>query len=331
MTVTNHEWSTGMELYLATKNGVLFAHNPNGTWQTEKRGLDGRIVTTIIAREGVILAGTTDGIFRSDDCGASWFEQSHGLTERHVRWLGFHPDISDCEFAGTEPAALFVSQDGGESWAERAEVAELRDHLGWWLPYSPEAGCVRGFAFHGQHLFAAVEVGGLLCSDDGGDSWQLAAGSDGQPKFGQPAAGLIHPDVHSIAVHPNSHNLLYAPTGGGFYRSQNGGSSWWGAFLSCYVRAVWVNPENSEEMVLGPAENASGQNGRIEHSTDGGKIWQRLTEPHNRNMVERFVPAGGNLFAVMSNGELWHSPLPQQNWVPILPQSTQIKAASQMM
>jgi photosystem II stability/assembly factor-like uncharacterized protein len=247
-----------------------------------------------------------------------------------VRWLGFHPDISDCEFAGTEPAALFVSRDGGESWVERPEVAELRDQFNWWLPYSPEAGCVRGFAFHGQHLFAAVEVGGLLCSDDGGDSWQLADGSDGHPQFGQPADGLIHPDVHSIEVHPSSHNLLYAPTGGGFYRSQNGGVSWQGTYLNCYVRAVWVNPENSEEMVLGPAENASGKNGRIEYSTDGGQTWQRVTEPQNRNMVERFVPVGHNLVAVMSNGELWHTPLPEQNWTTILPQDTKINAACQI-
>ncbi len=319
-----------MELFLATKNGVLRAHNADGSWQTEKRGLDGRIVTSIIAREGVILAGTTDGIYRSDDCGETWYEQSYGLSERHVRWLGFHPDISDCEFAGTEPAALFVSHDGGENWEERPEVAELRDQFGWWLPYSPEAGCVRGFASHGQHLFAAVEVGGLLCSDDGGDSWQLADGSDGRPQFGQPAVNLIHPDVHSIEVHPSSHNLLYAPTGGGFYRSHNGGVSWQGVYLNCYVRAVWVNPENSEEMVLGPAENASGKNGRIEHSIDGGQTWQRLTEPQQRNMVERFVPVGENLFAVMSNGELWHTPLPAQNWNTILPKEAKINAACQM-
>ncbi|MAT97028.1 MAG: hypothetical protein CL608_07795 [Anaerolineaceae bacterium] len=320
-----------MELFLATKNGVLQAHNTNGAWQTEKRGLDGRTVTSIIAREGVILAGTTDGIFRSDDCGVTWYEQSNGLTERHVRWLGFHPDISDCEFAGTEPAALFVSQDGGENWEERPEVAELRDQFNWWLPYSPEAGCVRGFAFHGQHLFAAVEVGGLLCSDDGGDSWQLADGSDGRPQFGQPGNGLIHPDVHSIEVHPSSHNPLYAPTGGGFYRSQNGGVSWQGAYLNCYARAVWVNPEDSEEIILGPADNSSGRNGRIEHSTDGGQTWQQHTEPQNRNMVERFVPVGDNIFAIMSNGALWHTPLPEQKWTTILPQATKINAACQMV
>lgn len=315
-----------MELFLATENGVSFAQ-PNGdAWTTEPRGLDGRTVTSIMAREGVILVGTTDGIFRSDDWGASWSEQSQGLSQRHVRWLAFHHDISDLAFAGTEPAALFVSRDGGASWVERPEVADLRDKFGWWLPYSPEAGCVRGFAFHGEHAFAAVEVGGLLHSDDNGRAWQLAEGSNGRPQFGRPAAGLLHPDVHSIAVHPSSHQLLYAPTGGGFYRSTDGGQSWHRAYRACYARAVWVNPANSEEMVLGPAEDASGRNGRIEHSTDGGQTWQPLTEPQNRNMVERFVAIDGNLFAVMSNGALWHSPLPQQTWTSILPPSTQINA-----
>lgn len=316
-----------MNLYLATQNGVWLAQSSAGSWQLEPRGLNGRNVTSIIAREGVILAGTTDGIFRSDDEGASWYEQSNGLTERHVRWLAFHPDISDLEFAGTEPAAIFVSEDGGESWEERPEVAQLRDQFNWWLPYSPEAGCVRGFAFHGQHVFAAVEVGGLLCSDDGGGSWQLAEGSDGQPKFGQPAAGRIHPDVHSIEVHPSSHHLLFAPTGGGFYASANGGSSWRPLYANCYVRAVWLHPENSRELVLGVAEGPSGRNGRIEHSTDGGQTWQPLTEPQPHNMVERFVQAGSQLFAVMSSGDLWHSLLPQQNWTAVLPKTTQINAA----
>ena len=319
-----------MELFLATQNGVWLTYNRAGQWQTEARGLNGRTVTSIIAREGVILAGTTSGIFRSDDLGANWYDQSHGLTEKHVRWLAYHPDISDLEFAGTEPAALFVSRDGGENWVERPEVAELRDQFGWWLPYSPEAGCVRGFAFHGQHAFAAVEVGGLLCSDDGGDSWQLADGSDGRPEFGTPAAGLIHPDVHSIVVHPSSHNLLYAPTGGGFYHSSNGGVSWQALYANCYVRGVWVNPANSQEMVLGVAENAGGRNGRIEHTTDGGQTWQPLTQPQPRNMVERFVHADDQLFAVMSNGALWHAPQPSQTWTEILPLATKIEAACQM-
>ena len=67
-----------------------------------------------------------------------------------------------------------------------------------------ESGCVRGFAVHGNRLYAAVEVGGLLRSDDAGKTWGLVAGSNGRPQFGRPPAKQIHPDVHSVAVHPSS-------------------------------------------------------------------------------------------------------------------------------
>ncbi|KAA3664615.1 MAG: hypothetical protein DWQ04_04840, partial [Chloroflexi bacterium] len=263
-----------MLLYLATKSGLKIAEQVSDDWRVVGKGLAGQHVTSVIAREGVILAGTTNGIFRSDDGGVYWFEVSNGLNVRHVRWMAFHPDISDCEFAGTEPAGLFVSQDGGEAWQERLEVADLRDQFEWWLPYSPEAGCVRGFAFHGSRAYAAVEVGGLLRSDDGGVSWALAEGSNGRPQFITPTSGNLHADVHSVAVHPSSADLVFAPTGGGFYVSQDGGASWDLRYPNCYVRAVWVDPADPARMVLGPAKNSSGRTGRIEVSHDGGMRWE---------------------------------------------------------
>ncbi len=315
-----------MQLFLATKTGVTIAEQQQAGWQVVGEGLAEHQVTTIIAREGVILAGTRDGIFRSDDGGQSWAEASRGLGVRHVRWLAFHPDISDREFAGTEPAALFVSTDGGGTWQERPEVAALREQFGWWLPYSPEAGCVRGFAFHGQRAYAAVEVGGALLSDDGGQTWALAPGSNGRPQFGRPAADLVHPDVHSVVVHPTAADLVFAPTGGGFYASQDGGASWRPLYADCYVRAVWVDPADPARMVLGPAENASGQNGRIEVSDDGGETWQETAVTWNRNMVERFKPFGEHLFAIFANGELLHTRIPNGQtdlttltWASILP------------
>src|SRR6266581_4561827 len=143
-------------LIVATGHGI-FTYERNGNdWRARARGLDGQNVTSAIAREGVILAGTTNGVFRSDDSGEKWHAGSSGLHTRHVRWMAFHPDLSDYEFVGTEPAAIFVSHNGGGSWRECPEVAQLRDAHGWMLPYSPEAGCVRGFTFHGTRAYAAV-------------------------------------------------------------------------------------------------------------------------------------------------------------------------------
>jgi photosystem II stability/assembly factor-like uncharacterized protein len=315
-----------MELYLATNNGFVVIEGNGSGWQVVRPGLEGHNVTSLIAREGVILAGTTDGLFASEDGGRTWAERSNGLAHRHVRWLAYHPDVSDFELAGTEPAAIFVSQDGGASWHGRREVEQLRKQYGWWLPYSPGAGCVRGFAVQGSRMYAAVEVGGLLRSDDAGGTWRLAEGSDGRPQFGQPPPNFIHPDVHSVESHSASPDLVFAPTGGGFYVSEDGGITWACRYDDCYVRAVWVDPADASHLILGPSEGPDGRHGRIEQSHDGGRTWTRLSEPQAYDMVERFYQAGQTLFAVMAEGGLWAADLRQLAWQPILPDLPHINA-----
>lgn len=321
------------KLIFATEQGIVTCEREDDVWRESMRGLTDQHVTSVIAREGVILAGTENGVFRSDDEGQTWEAASNGLTARHIRWMAFHPDISDLEFAGTEPARIFVSHDGGESWRSCDEVARLRDQFKWSLPYSPEAGCVRGFAFHGSRAYAAVEVGGVLVSIDNGETWGLAEGSDGNPSFEGPPEPFIYPDVHSIEVHPSSPDLVYAPTGGGFYRSKDGGKTWT-LFYDCYCRAVWMDPHNPDHLILGPADYVD-SNGRVEESRDGGQNWSLasngLKVPWRRGMVERFFQADNELFAVLSNGQLLSAPLSTLEWHRILPNVTNVNAITRMV
>ncbi len=318
------------KMLLATEQGLVICEREGDDWRAAARGLADRRLTSVIAREGVILAGAPEGVFRSDDLGQTWREANAGLTTRHVRWLAFHPDISDFEFVGVEPAGIFVSRDGAETWRACPEVARLRDKHQWFLPYSPEAGCVRGFAFHGARAYAAVEVGGVLRSDDAGETWRLAEGSDGDPDLDGPPEPFIYPDVHSISVHPTSANLVFAPTGGGFYRSTDGGRTWV-CLYDCYCRAVWVDPVDPDHLILGPAEGVD-SNGRIEVTRDGGRTWASastgLTVPWRRGMVERFAQAGGELLAVLSNGQLLCAPLATLEWRRILPEINRVAAVA---
>jgi photosystem II stability/assembly factor-like uncharacterized protein len=321
------------ELILATEQGIVICERDVDNWKESIRALKDYSVTSAIAREGVILAGTQDGIFRSDDEGKTWEEISNGLTDRHVRWMAYHPDISDLEFAGTEPANIFVSNNGGESWRACPEVAQLRDQFKWSLPYSPEAGCVRGFAFNGSRVYAAVEVGGVLVSDNNGETWQLAEGSDGNPDLEGPPEPFIYPDVHSLEVHRSSPDLVYAPTGGGFYRSNDGGKTW-KLFYDCYCRAVWVDANDAEHIILGPADGVD-RNGRIEASRDGGQTWSMasngLQVPWRRGMVERFFQRDSELFAILSNGQVMIAPLSNLEWNRLLPGITGVNAMTSML
>jgi hypothetical protein len=320
-------------LYLATDHGVAIIENDGG-WHIVRTSLEGHQVTSVTSHPGVVLAGTTDGIFRSEDEGHTWQEASQGLQHRHIRWLVSHPDNPGYTLAGTEPAGIFISRDNGASWQGHPEVEQLRHQHGWSLPYSPEAGCVRGFALHGSRAYAAVEVGGVLVSTlepgAGAAHWELARGSNGDPSMRNIPAAFIHPDVHSIQVHPSSADLVFAPTGGGFYRSTDGGRTW--QFLyDCYCRAVWADPQDAEHMLLGPADGVD-RNGRIEETRDGGKTWanpfQELDTPWRRHMVERFTQVGDQLFAVLSNGELLAAPLQKLHWSRIVPELSDVNAAS---
>lgn len=317
-------------LYLATPTGLVIGERNADGWHEIKRTLAQHHLTSVIAREGVILAGTTNGVFRSDNRGHSWQAASTGLTQRHIRWLAYHPDISDCEFAGTEPASIFVSHDGAQTWRECAEIAALRERFGWFLPYSSGAGCVRGFAFHGQRAYAAVEVGGALVSHDGGETWALAPGSDGRPDLDGPPEPFIYPDVHSIHTHPISPEVVFAPTGGGFYCSTDGGQTWQCRYDG-YCRAVWVDPTDRDHILLSPADGVD-SNGRIEMTRDGGQTWALastgLNVPWRRGMVERFVPIGDELLAVLSNGQLLAAPLATLAWQRILPDIKGVEAVA---
>jgi photosystem II stability/assembly factor-like uncharacterized protein len=302
-------------LFVAADQGLITFERDEESWTESSRNLTDRHVTSVAANQNTMLAGTRTGVARSVDKGQSWQPANTGLTDDHIRWLAHHPDDDELFLAGTEPANIFVSRDGGQSWQGSEEVVNMREANNWTLPYSPEAGCVRGFAIHGRRIYAAVEQGGLLRSDDTGATWQPVEGADDQPRSTQPES-FIHPDVHSVAVHPASADLIYAATGGGLYRSRDGGDSW-EQLYDCYCRAVWPNPAEPDHIIFGPADSVD-RNGWIAESVDGGRNWKLdargLQVPWPDHMVERFVQVDDRIFAILSNGQVISTPSAALVW-----------------
>lgn len=87
-----------VQLLLATHSGIVIAQRTQAHWEQVGHTLAGERVTSIIVREGVALAGTHHGVLRSEDGGESWapaLAPGEGLEPEYVRWLAYHPDVSD--------------------------------------------------------------------------------------------------------------------------------------------------------------------------------------------------------------------------------------------
>lgn len=274
-----------------------------------------------------LLAGSYgNGLYRSED-GGSWSRADVGLTASAFRCIGPDPLESGAIVAGTEPARLFRSADGGLTWRELAGITQIAGYDEWFLPYSPRAGAIRNvYAPPGNtgRLFASVEVGGLLRSDDGGETWTCAP-------------VIEDDDIHYITGHPDDANLLYAALGyaalphrrrddgvrrfGGIARSRDGGAAW-EKVETDYTRAILIPPTRPDLLLAAPAPQV-GRNGRIIVSSDSGDHWERADtglETPMPDMVEVFVPApDGTVWAICSGGRLLRATPGEWFWRSALP------------
>ena len=175
-------------------------------------------------------------VAHSDDFGKTWsnpeeinvkFPEGSGLAVSKIWQIALAPESQpDRLYCGVDPAALFVSDDGGEKWA-LCEGLHAHPHRAQWQPGGG------GLCLHTivpnpsnpDELHIAISTGGVYRTRDGGKTWESRSkgiradfAPDPYPEFGQ--------CVHKIARNPHNPEVIYLQNHGGVYRSDDAGDTW---------------------------------------------------------------------------------------------------------
>src|SRR5450759_2470813 len=126
------------------------------------------------SRPSTIYAGTAEGVFKSDDGGASWQGASAGMPSARVQTIAIDPSATSTLYAGTltpdgvDSVGIFKSTDGAASWTAINEG--LIDPL---IGVSPLA--VWSLAIDPKKpgtILAGSRFSEIFKSVDGGLTWQ---------------------------------------------------------------------------------------------------------------------------------------------------------------
>lgn len=244
-------------IYIGTiDNGIFKTTDAGETWAQipfPPKKIYSFILDRNLPDTRMFASGSLNGlgkIFRTDDGGENWRAvYSEPGNQSVITILAQHPRDTNVLFAGTSVGTVVKSTDGGETWKNVGDSLE---------------GPITDIVFDATQpmsLYALSFNKKVYFSGDGGVTW-----TDKDIKA---------PDtLLSITADPSVSGRLYGTKIGGLHRSNDYGKNWEKVNIiesaNAYpVRAVAVNPHNSDEIVF-----AAGS--AFYKSMNGGQTWAVL-------------------------------------------------------
>ncbi|HND54475.1 MAG TPA: sialidase family protein [Pirellulaceae bacterium] len=299
---------------IGTKKGVFVAEGAKTRRRFELRGPFGQgvaVYTTMIdARSsarvyasscnpffGMKLLVSTDGGKKFKETkSAPAFPEGDGRALANIWSLETGEGKKEL-WCGVEPAALFRSGDGGNSW-EMVEGISNHPHSRQWHPGNGGL-CLHTIVRDKNRMHLGISTGGHYLSEDGGQTFAPAnkgvgAGfvPDPFPEFGQ--------CVHKIVSHPDAPGRLYMQNHGGWaewhgpggprpdigvLRSDDFGKSWYSiakGLPSDFGFPIVVHPHDPDTvyvMPLTPMTRTSPDAApAVWRSSTGGGSWEKLAK-----------------------------------------------------
>jgi photosystem II stability/assembly factor-like uncharacterized protein len=159
-------------LYAGTTGGVYKTTDATAKWELVNNGLipkeklDAGMalgVNTLVTDPklpGTVYAGTTNGLFKTTDAGASWIRIESGLADTYISVLLVDPSNPNIVYAGTRKG-VHKTTDGGAAWKLASEgLTTLNIRAMAMSPIDPHI------------VFAGTNGSGLFRSTDSATVWQ---------------------------------------------------------------------------------------------------------------------------------------------------------------
>jgi photosystem II stability/assembly factor-like uncharacterized protein len=281
-----------------------------------------------------LFAGTGEGLHRSTDWSRTWKRVSGTLSGAQLDSLGAARALvllTTQVWVGGE--GVFVSDDFGESWAQRSRTRGVVMLLPSRWPQS-DATVFAGTGFgllrsrDGGKTFEATALNGtgvhraewpgpaLLVACDRG----VVVSTDEARSFKGPGAGLPESPVRAMVLSSffaADPVMFAAPDAGGVYRTSNGGVSW---------GLVGLAGERIGDFAwLGPFLYAAGDAG-FYRSEDAGATWTRLSASPGRprRLLFPLAPAAGLEAFLATDQGLFRTPDTGAHWEPAGFQGTEV-------
>jgi hypothetical protein len=240
-------------------------------------------------------------------------------------------DDPDTVYAGAEDAALYVSRDGGQKWAELTALRQHPTGPSW----QPGAGgmCLHTIILdpvHANRIYVAISAAGAFRSDDAGASWLPINKGLRSGEIPDADAEVGH-CVHHITQHPSRPDTLFMQKHWDVMRSDDAGGNWReisGELPSDFGFPIAVHPHEPDTIYVVPIKSESEHfppegKLRVYRSRTGGDDWEALTTglPQENCYVNvlrdamaidqhescgiYFGTTGGQVYASNDSGDTW--------------------------
>jgi BNR/Asp-box repeat. len=294
-------------LYIALDKALAIVHQRNSRWEVDFHMVESQPQCLAIdpLHPQYVYCGTFDqGLWQSTDAGATWEQTGKGITFEKVMSVAVSSldqiNGTGIVYAGTEPSAIFCSEDQGKSWQELTALHKLPSAATWSFPPRPWTSHIRWIApdpLVSGRLFAAVEAGALVRSLDGGQTWE-----DRKPDGSFDTHTLVLPRLVPNRLYSAAGDGFFSP-GNGFVQSDDGGETWFRPDTGLAYHYLWsvaADPADPETLVISAAPGPQqAHNPQLAESAiyrrSGGSPWQVVRDG--------LPPAYGLLTSVLATNE----------------------------